>query len=390
MNMEMNMNKMGKLVLSALSVLGITACAASSTEQAEVVGESQDALVTCNGTVAGGFFGSDTLYNAMQDALAGWGVGGLTYLGTGSSNGERCLRGSAAVTCGGVTYCNGTSEQMLAPMSRDFSTCQAGEKSNPVALDAVALWTKSTQTATNVTTVAPVPAGLPSLPVDKVKGAFCGDGSGSAASCALTDTWGEFAVGSSSPSNALKLYRRDDVSGTTEVFKQKTGCNTFCASVKVVVDDTVAGPRLSTDAAGTSSLVSAGTCAASDSATVCLGKIAASDVNVVAYAGLDASNANNKRLSVDGVAPSTANVRALVTSPSTAYKYSRFVYLNEGNGGYTALQEDFLAWALGRAPYGPSEAELFEDAFENNGFIRCKAKSDPSYAPLACGAGLCL
>ncbi|WP_437612283.1 substrate-binding domain-containing protein [Sorangium sp. So ce834] len=380
------MNKMGKLVLSALSVLGITACAVSSTDstdEVEVLGESQDALVTCNGTVVGGFFGSDTLDDAITSAIAASGVTNLTYLGTGSGNGEKCLRGSGAVTCGGVTYCNGTKNQTIAPMSRDFSgACQPGDKSNRIAKDAVGIWVNSAQSATNVTTVAPVPAGLPALPVDKVKGAFCGDGTGSAASCALTDTWGEFVVGSSSSSSALTLYRRDDASGTTDAFKSFTGCTNFCAGVKVVVPDTVAGCRLSTDAAGTSSIAGSGkTCATADSCTVCLGKLVASNVNAVAYAGLDAANAGAKTLTVDGTAATATNIR------SGAYKYSRYLYLNEGNGSRSVAEQDFRDWAFGAL--NPADKIAFENVLIANGFIAC---TDPANVPrtaLNCGAGAC-
>ncbi|MGK3965975.1 substrate-binding domain-containing protein [Sorangium sp. So ce118] len=374
------MNKMGKLVLSALSVLSFAACAVGSTDEAAVLGESQDALTGPTGT---GFFGSDTLFAAMTDAVGRSGVTGLVYLGTGSGNGEKCLRGTApGVSYGGSTYCNGTKGQTMAPMSRDLNGCQASEKSNRVAKDAVALWTKSTQGASNVTTVSPVPAGLPSLPVDKVKGAFCGDGTGSAASCALTNTWGEFAVSSSNPSNALKLYRRDDASGTTEAFKAFTGCSTFCASVNAVVDDATAGPRLSTDAAGTSSVAGAGKpCAATDSVTQCLGKLAASDVDVVAYAGLDADAPGAKKLTVDGVAASTATVR------SGTYKYSRYLYLNEGNGTRAAAEQDFLDWAFG--VNDPADALSFEDALTDAGFVACTDPSLPGHVALDCGAGAC-
>lgn len=370
------MNKMGKLVLSAISVLGFAACAVSSTDEAVVVGESQEALTGPTGT---GFFGSDTLFSAMTDAVGRSGVTGLVYLGTGTGNGEKCLRGTGPVN---GSYCNGTKDQTMAPMSRDLNGCQSGEKSNRVAKDAVALWTKSTQGASNVTTVTPVPMSLPSLPVDKVKGAFCGDGTGSAATCALTNTWGEFAVSSSNPSNALKLYRRDDTSGTTDAFKSFTGCSTFCAGVKVVVDDLTAGPRLSTDAAGTSSLVGAGKpCASTDSVTQCLGKVAASDVDVVAYAGLDADAPGAKKLTVDGVAATTANVR------SGSYKYSRYLYLNEGNGTRAQAEQDFLDWAFG--VNDPLDALSFEDALTDAGFVACTDPSLPGHNALDCGAGAC-
>ncbi|WP_437533812.1 substrate-binding domain-containing protein [Sorangium sp. So ce726] len=351
----MSMKKMGKLVLSALSVLGLAACAVGSTDES-FIGESEQALIAPNG----GFYGSDTLFNAITDAIAnGWGVGGLTYLGTGSGKGEQCLEGTGSAPCN-------TKVQTIAPMSRDLNgTCDSGQKSNRIALDAIALWTKSTQAASNLTNT-------------DVADAFCGtnrNGTG-----CTEDLWSEIVSGASNPSNAIKLYRRDNLSGTTEVFLQKNSCTAFCPSVKIVVDDETAGPRLSTDAAGTSSLVSGGTCAATDSATKCIGKIAASDIDVLAYSGLDASATGNKALNINTVAPTAANIR------SAAYYYSRFLYLNEGNGTRDPLEADFLDWAFGRSPYGSSDKAAFEDILISHGFIACTDPSSSPRTPLACGS----
>lgn len=361
------MKKMGKLVLSALSVLGLAACAVGSTDEA-FIGESQQELISPNG----GFYGSDSMFNAITDAVVnGWGVPGMTYLGTGSGRGEQCLRGTGSAPCN-------TKAQTIAPMSRDFAagSCQTGEKSNRIALDGIALWAKSTQAISN-------------LQSSDVADAFCGTGLDANGkrngSVCNDDLWSEITSGSpnaSNPSNAIKLYRRDDLSGTTEVFKEKNNCSAFCSSVKIVVDDETAGPRLSTDAAGTSSLVSGGTCAATDSATKCIGKIAAGDVDVLAYAGLDAGTAGNKKLTIDSIAAGTTEIRYLVNGLGTPYKYARFVYLNEGNGTRDPLEQDFLDWAFGRSPYGSSDKIAFENILTSHGFIACNASS-----ALACGGG---
>ncbi|WP_437945719.1 hypothetical protein WME98_33100 [Sorangium sp. So ce296] len=128
-------------------------------------------------------------------------------------------------------------------------------------------------------------------------------------------------------------------------------------------------------------------CLQTDSATVCIGKLAGASANVIGYAGLGAKIASgtyeNKALVIDGVAPTEANIRALITSPGTAYKYARFLYLNEGAGTIDSFEEDFLDWALRR------ERRLFEDRLWQNGFIRCKDPLAPGYTPLACGAGKC-
>ncbi|WP_437984949.1 hypothetical protein [Sorangium sp. So ce117] len=343
----MIMKKMGKLVLSALSVLGLAACAVGSTDE-EVIGESQEALI--NGTE---FYGSDTMFNAITDAINRAGLSAsLDYLGTGSGRGEQCLEGSGSAPCNAKA-------QTIAPMSRDLGgSCDSGQKSNRVALDAVYIWSDKAadQSATGATSA-------------NVKGAFCGDGDGDASSCAAFDTWGEFTSGSTSSSSPLVMYRRDDLSGTTDIFKALTGCTAFCSNVQIVVDDETAGPRLSTDTPGTSSLVPT-PCAATDSATDCIGKLVGANASAIAYAGGDAKVASgtyeNKYLWINSKEPSVTNIRKLITDPTNAYPYARFLYLNEGNGTRAAAETSFMNWII-------ANPASFEDALTDAGFIACDA-----------------
>ncbi|WP_438035289.1 PstS family phosphate ABC transporter substrate-binding protein [Sorangium sp. So ce204] len=366
----MNMNKMGKLVLSALSVLGLAACAVSSTDEAVVLGESEQELN--NGpTFSNGIFGSDTLHNVMTQAITESGVP-LTYLGTGSGNGEKCMRGQPVVY-GGNTYCNGSKDQTIAPMSRALNSPQSGEASHCVAKDGVALWVDYPETASNVA-------------LANVKGGFCGNGAGDATTCGNFDTWGEFTTGASNSGNTINFYRRDDVSGTTEVFKALVGCTTFCSGVKAVTDDALAGPRLTTDPAGTvgtphsSSLVAYGgtrssstPCLIADTATECLGWIAALKADVVAYAGLAAHiSGENHSLNVNTVAPTESNIR------SGSYPLSRFLYVNEGNGSRDSLEDAFLDWAFN------TDALRFEEILEENDFIACTDPDLGGHQPLDC------
>lgn len=362
------MNTTGKLVLSALSVLGLAACAVSGTDEAEVLGESQEALI--NGTE---FYGSDTLFNAITAAISQAGLSAsLDYLGTGSGKGEQCLEGT------GGTPCN-TKAQTIAPMSRDLQgSCDSGQKSNRIALDAIYILADDTQVATSAASA-------------NIKGAFCGDGSGSPATCANFDTWGELTTGSSNPSNAIKLYRRDDISGTTDTFKSLTGCTTFCAGVKIIVEDLIAGPRLSTDSAGTlgtpntSSIVTysgsptaAAPCLQTDSATDCIGKLAGANIDALAYAGGDALRPSNpfanQAFTIDSKAPTTANIRKIITDPSNKYPLARFLYLNEGNGSRATAETNFLNWII-------ANPQTFENTLTASGFIACDAGN-----PLDCGA----
>ncbi|WP_437869446.1 substrate-binding domain-containing protein [Sorangium sp. So ce363] len=360
----MNMKKMGKLVLSALSVLGLAACAVGSTDEA-FIGESQEKLI--NGT---SFYGSDTLYNATTAAIAASGVTGLTYLGTGTGRGEQCLEGTGSAPCN-------TKAQTIAPMSRDLNgTCDSGQKSNRIALDAVYVWSDKVadQSATGANSA-------------NVKGAFCGDGDGDATSCAAFDTWGEFTSGSTNSSAPLVMYRRDDLSGTTDTFKSLTGCTAFCSNVQIVVDDETAGPRLSTDTPGTSSLVPT-PCAATDSATDCIGKLVGANASAIGYAGGDAKVASgtyeNKYLWVNSKEPSVTNIRKLITDPSNAYPYARFLYLNEGNGTRDIKEQDFLDWAFGVNDI--NDAIAYENILIANGFIACTDPANSPRTPLNCGS----
>ncbi|WP_437898455.1 hypothetical protein [Sorangium sp. So ce124] len=339
----MNMKKMGKLVLSALSVLGLAACAVGSTDE-EVLGESQEALI--NGTE---FYGSDTLFNAITDTIIRCNCA-LDYLGTGSSKGEECLEGTGAAPCN-------TKAQTIAPMSRDLKgSCDSGQKSNRIALDAVALWANASAPVSNLSSAA-------------VKNAYCGT---------CTAPW-----------TGAKLYRRDDISGTTDTFRSLNSCSTtlpysWCPGIEAVEENSTTGPRLQSDAAGTSSLTGVGlppltppatwTCLVADSVTDCMGKIAAKDVNNLAYAGLDAATAGAQALSIDSVAPTPTTIRYLVNNGGTPYKYARFLYLNEGNGSRATAETNFLNWII-------ANPANFEDALTDAGFIAC----DPGN-PLECGA----
>ena len=183
------------------------------------------------------------------------------------------------------------------------------------------------------------------------------------------------------------MYRRDDISGTTDVFKALTGCTAFCANVQIVVDDPTAGPRLSTDTPGTSSLVPT-PCAATDSATDCIGKLVGANVDAIGYAGGDAKVSSgtyeNKALSINGIAPSETNIRKLVTDPSNKYPLARFLYLNEGNGTRDIKEQDFLDWAFGVNDI--NDAIAFENILISNGFIACTATTNSPRTPLNCGS----
>ncbi|QRK05948.1 substrate-binding domain-containing protein [Archangium violaceum] len=342
------MNKM-KWVMSAAVVvsMSVVGCGGAAME-AEQFGSVAQNLGPNNE-----FYGSDTLKEVLV-ATNIQSQAGLTIEGKGSSVGEGCLRN------GSGTFCIGR-QQTLAPMSRDFKAgtcaggaasngaCCPGESSNVVALDAVnAFVSTSTYNA------------LPgnSITSANLKKAFCGDGSGSAATC--VSNWS--ALGRSTAGTIVK-YRRDDLSGTTDTFKSLLGCSNFCADVVVINDESASNPSA---------------CSISDSATTCIGKLTAANSNAIGYAGDSAKRAGNAALKVDGIAPTQANVRKLIASNTTGvYPLSRKLFLNENKNFPKAAQEQALYdWVY-------SNPQAFEDFLTEQGFISC---SDIS--PLGCGGDL--
>jgi len=377
------MKTIAKCMLTAIVAASVAACGASSAVEDDAqTGSTAEKLTGPNGQ---GFFGSDTVYEAITSAVAASPANGsLTYYGSGSGNGEKCLRGTA-VTYSGATYCNGSKDQSIAPMSRNLVGCQAGEVSHRVALDGIGLWSASSQNISD-------------LSLADVRGAFCGsDGSGSASACSTT-TWSTLSNGASStnPSNAISAYRRDDASGTTDTFKTILGnngltCTAFCSSVKVVVDRT-GGPFLSTDGTTSSLQAPNGPCVSTDSATDCIGRLAAANSDVLAYAGLGATaKAAPKALSVAGKTPTLTNIRNLVSNPANAYAFARFLYLNENTATTRALAETkFFKWAFGQTPYGTASSMLaFEGKFTGAGFIACTDPAASGHVALDCGASAC-
>ncbi|HWL89383.1 MAG TPA: substrate-binding domain-containing protein [Polyangiaceae bacterium] len=370
---------MAKSIMMACVALTAAACGATSADDNAQTGQTTEGLTGPTGT---GFFGSDTLFDAITAAVAASpAAGSLTYLGTGSGNGEKCLRGQP-VSFNGATFCNGTQDQSIAPMSRNLNTCQAGEVSHRIALDAIGLWSASGQNISD-------------LSLQDVRNAFCGtDGSGSAAACTVK-TWGNLSNGASStnPGNTIVKYRRDDVSGTTDTFKtiltnNGLACTAFCSDVQIVVDSS-SGPKLSTDGA-TSSLQPP--CTSTDSATDCIGRLTAASSNVLAYAGLGATaKATPKALSVAGKTPTVPNIRALITAPSTAYAFARFLFINENTTSVRSSAETkFFDWAFAKAPFGTAATSLtFETKLTNAGFIACTEPAVSGHKALDCGTGAC-
>ncbi|TSC27706.1 substrate-binding domain-containing protein [Corallococcus sp. Z5C101001] len=284
------------------------------------------------------FYGSDTLKDAIIAASLASSAN-LNVQGKGSGVGEGCLRD------GSTGFCT-AQQQALAPMSRDFKApCRTGERSNIIALDAVNAFVNSANPLTDISLT------------DLRKIFFATDSAGAPVSGSCTST--------------LTKYRRDDLSGTTDTFKTLVGGGTFCSDVVVISDGTLPAA-----------------CAGETSATKCIGKLTATDANAIGYSGDSAGRTGNRALTVNGIAPSTTNVRKFLTDKANAYPLSRALFLNESTTNARSSNERILyAWA-----YSAANKQAFENILVNQGFIAC----DPT-GPLKCGganndgkgAGLC-
>jgi len=326
----------------------VTACntmSPGSSSEEPLLGTASQALL------GNDIFGSDTLFDAMTAAFAAAPTSSpLTYLGTGSGNGERCIRGQAPPD---VCAAN-PPVQAIAPMSRALNAPRAGEVNVRIAVDGIAI-------------VANSAAVDPGLALADVLTAFCGaDGQGaeSETSCAAPGRL------------AGAKFRRDDTSGTTEVFEQLSGCSAFCADV-AIVEESVAGPSIG-------GALPAG-CEATDTATSCIGKLVAADASALGYAGRSVLNvAGTQAFSVNGVPFTDATLQALVSDAASAYPFARFVFLNANLDnliGSASVQEEFFQWATSVDP------QSFENILVENDFIACSPAAPLACDPAAADAG---
>lgn len=318
-------------------LFGLGACNTNAGADALELGTASQALLVND------VFGSDTLFSAMTAAFAAAPLSSpLVYLGTGSGNGERCIRGQAPPAACAAT----PPVQAIAPMSRPLNNALPGEVNVRIAVDGIAI-------------VGNAAATDPALAVSGVLTAFCGaDGLGldSATSCAAPGRL------------AGAKFRRDDASGTTEVFKLLSACTTFCSDVHVV-DESVAGPSIGG--------VLPSPCLATDTATSCIGKLVAADATAVGYSGRSVLNVpGTQALPVNAIPFTDSTLQALVQDPANAYPFARFVFLNANLNnlvGSGSVQEEFFQWAT------VDDRATFEGILVAHDFIACS----PS-APLSC------
>ena len=240
----------------------------------KILGIALLASLSSNAFGATAFKGSDTMAGAITDAIVAAGLDGeLTYEGGGSGKGE------AAIAAG---------EQGLAPMSRAVKAeakAAALAKSielveHKVALDGVEIFVNSSNSIEKIDVLA-------------LKNIF---------SCLATD-WKD--VPFSGKTGPITVYRRNDVSGTTDTFKNLVKIDKFGDCVKVMPE------------------------------TVDIANATATDASAIGYSGRSAGKEGNKALSLSKgpgepyYLPTVQNIRGF------KYPLSRFLFVYEAKGART-------------------------------------------------------
>ncbi len=220
------------------------------------------------------FSGSDTLAGVMTDSIIAGGLDqAISYAGGGSGNGEKAIA---------------TGEQGIAPMSREIKPdilSQATAQGvtlvpHVIALDGLAILVNKA----NMTV---------GMDLSMIRKIF---------SCELTK-WEE--VLGSSLRGTISVYRRNDVSGTTDTFKHLVGVKKFGACVAVLNE------------------------------TADIAEKTSKESTAIAYSGLSGKTENNRALSIakEGttsfVAPTAATVR------DATYPLSRKLFVYEATGART-------------------------------------------------------
>ena len=223
--------------------------------------------------------GSDTLLGLMKDAIVEAGLEDeLAYVGGGSSTGAKALIAETQ----GVTAMS----RALKDSEREALAAAGHEVIEvPVALDAVQIFVNGANVTANISQ-------------EDIFNIF---------TCKVT-AWED--VEGSGQTGEIVVYRRDDLSGTTDTFKS-----------------------LALKPFGTKNF---GDCVTSLPSTEEIAARTATEAGSIGFSGRSGNVEGNKALNVGGFEPSNENVRAEVSIKGSGYPLSRalFVY------GIESLQTD--------------------------------------------------
>ena len=232
--------------------------------------------------------GSDTLAGFMSDVIIASGLESqVVYQGGGSGKGEEAIVAGL---------------QGIAPMSRQAKpealkkAADAGINlvEHVIGLDGVGVFKNSANPVSTLT-------------IEQVKGIY---------TCQYTN-WSQ--VGGAD--QAIVAYRRNDSSGTTDIFKTLVGIKEFGACVQVVAETTDIAAYTATQA------------------------------GAVGYAGLSAGREGNEALSLSKDASSKAYLPLPATIRTFQYPLSRRLYIYEASGRVqpTAAERSLLNNVLDRS-----------------------------------------
>lgn len=237
--------------------------------------------------------GSDTLAGVMNDAIIAAGLNqAITYTGGGSGVGEKALaNGEIAITA--------LSREMKPEV---LATAQAKgilPVAHVIGLDGLAILVNKS----NAT---------PSLDFTALTKIY---------SCEYT-SWSQ--VPGSNKSGAIKAFRRDDKSGTTDTFKHLLGLKTFGTCVTVLAETADISDRTATDA------------------------------DAIGYAGLSALKEGNRALAIaktggQAYEPNTTTIR------NETYPLSRKLYVYSASGAKSpeGVESELLDFVLDRSFLDP-------------------------------------
>jgi phosphate transport system substrate-binding protein len=226
------------------------------------------------------FRGSDTLLGATVQAISEAGLQTqLSYAGGGSGLGETGLRNAT---------------QGIAPMSRPISDAGINDLVNQgitpvqtvIGLDGVSLFVGKNEPVSQID-------------IATIRGIY---------TCAITDWSGVAGSGKSGP---ITAYRRDDLSGTTDVFRTLVGN----------------GP-----APGAGGLLVFGSCVTVLPSTEAIANITSTEASAIGYAGLSGSTADNKALAVALTTADPFIAPAEETIRDFSYPLARRLFINSVSG----------------------------------------------------------
>lgn len=240
------------------------------------------------------FSGSDTLAGVMTDAIINAGMDQqIQYAGGGSGVGEKGLV---------------SGDQGIAPMSREIKpevkqqlgTQGADVTANVIALDGLSLFVKGNNP-------------VPSLDLPTIVRIY---------TCEFTK-WEQ--VPNSGHQGVIKVYRRNDSSGTTDAFKHFTGLKNFGGCVTVL------------------------------SETADIADATSRDVLAIGYSGLSGKTNQNRSVAIAPKAGAPAILPTTATIRNFTYPMARRLYIYEVNGSRSpnAVEQNFMTYAKDRSFMDP-------------------------------------